>query len=57
MFAYMPPPKLKNIAKSRLVEIAEFSAEIMVPSIIPNENPAVASSVKIAVHSKKLVKE
>ena len=53
----MPPPKLKNITNIRLLEIAEFSAEIMLPSIIPNVKPAVAYSNKIAVHSRKLVKE
>lgn len=57
MFAYIPPPKLKNITHIRLLLIAEFSAEIMVPSIIPNEKPAVACSNKIAVHSRKVVKE
>ena len=53
----MPPPKLNNIAKSRLIEIAEFSWFIIVPSISPKVNPQMASSVTIAVQSRKLKKE
>ena len=50
VFAYIPPPRENSMAKSRLVETAVFASSIIVPSIIPNEKPAVASKVKIVVH-------